>query len=99
MAFDITEKSYNNTNMNPYDYIDVLAMLNAAIADGDSLLTVILIADQDGTPNDDSDDAYLQFRSSEVSNANLRPMLIVPEPATMGMLALGGLALLRRRRR
>ena len=59
VAFDITEKSYNNTNMNPYDYIDVLAMLNAAIADGDSLLTVILIADQDGTPLVDGDDAYV----------------------------------------
>ncbi|KKK96561.1 hypothetical protein LCGC14_2661530 [marine sediment metagenome] len=80
-----------------YVYIDVLDMLNAAIAAGDSQFGVILIPNGNND-FDDSNDLMsdLQTRNTPWDD-DFKPLLIVPEPATMGMLVLGGLALLRRR--
>ena len=97
VAFDITQIRHNDPGLlvNNITYIDVLPLLNAAIANGDTTFGVILIA-EDLFPLDDTDDEYVRFSSSETSKP---AQLIIPEPATMGMLVLGGLALLRRRRR
>ena len=42
--------------------------------------------------------AYKNFNHGKSDNA-MAVITVIPEPATMGLLALGGLALLRRRRK
>lgn len=76
--------------------IDVAALVDAAIAASDTTMTLVIIGDQDGTPYLDDDDIKVDFLSH--TSTSKPPTLSLPEPATMGLLAIGGLALLRRRR-
>ena len=53
------------------------------------------------TPLSEAGFTGAQFRSNEWSDVSVRPQLVieyVPEPATIGLLVLGGAALIRRRR-
>ena len=68
------------------------ALLDFVNADTDSLVTLIVGRQQQNTRIE-------LFASKENASFEAPALSIVPEPATMSVLALGGLAMLRRRRR
>lgn len=67
-----------------------LSTILAEVA-GDGLLTIVIKAVEDGTE-------YRADWQDDVYHGNRAILTLVPEPATMTLLALGGLALIRRRR-
>ena len=86
------------------EYIDVTALVLAAQTAGDlENLTLIMDATEDRDYMGDTDVSYDWFSHRNTWGDTLAPVFApyltnVPEPATMGLLAIGGLALLRRRR-
>ena len=67
------------------------ADLSAVLAETDGILTIVIKAVEDGT----------EYRADWEDNAyygNRATLTLVPEPTTMALLGLGGLALIRRKR-
>jgi len=93
-AYDLPAASGDPAQQEAYLYSTAsaadLALIQAAV-DGSGVLSIVLIADESAV--------YGQsWGDGDATWSGPAPLLVIPEPATMTLLSLGGLALIRRRR-